>query len=476
MSWLTDIFYQWSRGGRAAEVEPKKRQLTDEAARPPRSSRRITTEGYEHFGTRAILAPQDPLQKWRYLELGEENLAYFTVSELIDCIGNVSPEIDNALWNWLRLLNPGWKIEATDLNGEKSEAGQAVIDTFLKRLARQHGSFDVLINKANMGALTRGAYFMELVIGSDGRTAVDLALPDPITARFIKDNDEERGEVWQLAQWQTNKCADLSEAETVRYYALDPSPGNPYGRIVISSSIFLGWFLLSMLKDLRRVIGNQGWPRVDIAISLEAIKNAMPREIKGDEEKFRLWVNETIKEIDETYRQLRPSDAYIHSDTITVNSPVGTMDSSISAIDDVFHILERMIVRGLKQMPIIQGITEGTTESNARYQWAFTQIALQALQKSFTSTINPLLDLVLQAEGIQGQARIEFEAVTIERLRTAQAEQIEIANEAAKYDRGWISQEEASYNVTGHAASQEEPRATSEASPTNILYMESSNE
>jgi hypothetical protein len=59
----------------------------------------------------------------------------------------------------------------------------------------------------------------------------------------------------------------------------------------------------------------------------------------------------------------------------------------------------------------------------------------------------------LEAQGIQADVEFEFaEFRAGERLRDAQTESIEISNEQAKVNAGWITDDEASETITGHKA------------------------
>ena len=128
----------------------------------------------------------------------------------------------------------------------------------------------------------RGALFSELVLDADAQTAIDLATPDPGTVRFRQAIDPVLGRVWLLGQFQAGQFVDLSMRETIGYIPIDPAPANPYGRAPAAPAIFSSLFLLGLLHDLRRVVAQQGYPRYDLAISLEQLRKATPPSIQQD--------------------------------------------------------------------------------------------------------------------------------------------------------------------------------------------------
>src|SRR5690606_28043428 len=131
-----------------------------------------------------------------------------------------------------------------------------------------YGSVDIVFGRLFMSAFLRGALFAELVLDSGGRVPVDLATPDPISVRFRRVQDPQRGPIWQPGQWQGGEFVPL-DRPTVRYTPVDPFPGSPYGRPLAAPSLFTTLFLLAMLHDIRRVVQQQGYPRLDISLDTE---------------------------------------------------------------------------------------------------------------------------------------------------------------------------------------------------------------
>ena len=181
---------------------------------------------------------------------------------------------------------------------------------------------------------------------------VDLVMPDPRWIYFRRVADPVRGPVWEPFQWQQGQQVSLA-VPTFRYVPVDPFPGSPYGRSLASPALFGAVFALALLHDLRRVVQQQGYPRLDISISLEQLLLAMPPELKNDPaqapQALQSWVDQVIAEVKRAYSALEPDDTYIHTDIVTLNKPVGTVDaSSLGAVDGLITALERMATRALR--------------------------------------------------------------------------------------------------------------------------------
>lgn len=412
-----------------------------------------------------LLSPPTPDLDWRDLDLDDSTFDAISPEGLVTYLLDLSPELSRALWDFLRFTNPGFEIKALDPDSEEEEIvhteGQDLLDEFVwGTLRRLYGSTDVVINRLFTQTYTRGAVFTELVLDDNGEEMVDLATPDPHAARFKRVSDPVRGQIWQLGQYQNGQWVDLSQFETIHYVPVDPMPGDPYGRAPVQPAVFAGMFILGLLHDIRRVIAQQGYPRYDISIDSERLEAAMPADVRSDEEKKREWVGAIIDAVTDVYSNLQPDDAYIHVDWVEVNGPKGAVDSSsLRGIDPIMTMLERMIVRALKTMPLSMGINEATSETHANRQWEIQVAGIKSIQHLVENTLEDLLRVGLEAAGVQADVQVRFaELRSSEMLRDALTEQQLIANAREKYNAGFISQDEASEEVTGSPADSEEPR------------------
>ncbi len=432
-------------------------------ARPPRTAvraRHTADQNTLFGGAFAIVDPDSPEEYWRTMTLENKTLELVPVETLAKLLTSLSPEVSAGHFMHMRFGNPGYEIAVTYPDSERPyKRGQQWLAAFIQRMDEQYGAFGVIPTKLLDGQFMRGAAMAELVIGSDGRTAVDLVTPDPITARFKQVDDPERGKVWQLGQWRAGKWVSL-DMPTIAYLPVDPAPGAaPYGRPLISPALFTPLFLLGLLHDIRRVVSQQGYNRLDINVNSERLFASMPTDVRSDPAKQMVYINQVIAEIQEVYNSLEPDDAYIHTDVVEMNKPMGTATAdSLRAVDTLIRGLERMAARALKVPNLFMGISESVTETHAKYMWFQFSQTIRSLQHNVETVLSRLLTLGLQADGIQAQASFKFANLSPDKLNDARVEAVEIENEARKYEMGWTSQDEASEAVTGHAADVPEPR------------------
>lgn len=444
----------------------RKQTISTAAARALAGGRVSVDRPYDSAATfMTIEAPPDADDTWRTQNLDSKTLDRLSPARLLELLVDLSPEVSAGLWNWLRLCNPGWEVTAhRPGRDEVDERATAALKQFLTALPGIYAEplkvpFDTVINILFTGAFLRGAFMAELVLDENGRLPLNIATPDPYSARFAKIKHPQLGTVWQLGQFQGAQWTPL-DRPTVRYVPIDPAPGKPYGRAIVSPALHTTLFLIGILHDLRRVVAQQGWPRLDLEVDFEALAQMAPDDAQPGSEGFEEWVTAVINEIETVYASLEPDDAYVHANTIKVNSPVGTLGAqALGMIDSLITKLERMSARAMKQMPLLLGIDEATSDANANRQWEIQAAGIKSIQHLCETMLEHLLGLALQAQGIQASVTFRFaELRAAEMLRDAMTEQLQINNARSKYNAGWISQDAAAQEITGHDADQPLPR------------------
>lgn len=454
---------------------PLKPPLSDDAARAVAMSAlpagiagakgRFSVDRPNQIGLlRYFLPPSGPDSTWRSGNLDDRTLSRMNPTQLMQLLVDVSPDVSRALWDHLRLCNPGWECYVYKSGTEtEDQAGTDALHSFWDLLESYYGTIDVVINRLLIGGWLRGAFFGELVLGgSPGSDApgarrtsrtfpIDIATPDPASIRFQEVDGGDRGPVPQMGQWQAGEFVPL-DRPTIRYIPVDPLPGVPYGRPIVTPSLFSAVFLLGILHDIRRVVQQQGYPRLDVSIDAEVIKGLMPRDVMQNSAAQKAWIDATVQGVTDYIRGLEPDDTYVHLSSITVNRPVGAVDSSsLGAIDSLIKSLERFLVRALKTMPLLMGTTDGVSEANANRQWEIHAAGVKSLQHPVETMLEWFFTLALRVQGINADVEFRFgELRAAEMLRDAQTEALVILNNLSKYLFGLTDQDEMAMSTTGN--------------------------
>jgi hypothetical protein len=428
-----------------------------------------------------VLSPLLNEGEWRSGGLDSKLLDRMPLSKLVKLLANNSPHVSKALWDFLRYCNPGHETKAYKSGGKADEKvvddrAQQALDDFTGQLhgpftANNVVPFDVIIAAMYISIFLRGALLSELVLNKTGTMPLEIATPDPATLVARRIMDEERGLVWQIGQRQRNKIFVPIDKPTVSYVPIDPLPGEWQGRALAAPAVFSCLFLIGLLHDLRRVVAQQGYPRIDLEVISEKLLAMMPPNLKSDPSKAKAWVDQCENEIKAAYAALQPDDAYVHLDVTKVNRPVGTLDaSSLKGCDGLIAALERFTVQSLKTMAFMLSINESTTETLANRQFDAYLAGISTIQHVVENTLQKQLTLALRVQGIQADVQMRFASLRgSERLRDAQANSLEIDNARKLYDNGTISADEMAMRSCGKAkADAAAPRAAMTSASNDV--------
>jgi len=438
--------------------------LASEIVPLPRGGR-VSKDHPESYGrVPRLRAPSDPQSLWRVEDLDRAALDILTPAELLQLLCDISPECSLGLWNFLRFANPGWEAKVYRAGTKEPDPeGQAIVDAFFARLTSLHGSADVPLNRLFTGDFLRGAKAMELVLDADARTMLDLATPDAFTIRFETRPDPILGEVDVPFQFSGRAPSQriYLDIPTFKYIPVDPFPGTPYGRPLVTPALFPTLFTISMLHDLKRVIAVQGYPRIHVQIDSEKVASMAESDMTNEE--YMDLMDEIVEQVRVTIDELEPDQTYVSSDIVTMNRPIGTLDAStLGMVDGILRALERMTTRAVKSMPILMGIGDATTEVGANRQWEAWSAGIRTLQHGGEQGLGQLLNLGLRAAGRQSECVFRFQELRqSEEVRDAQALQLRLDNAFSAYAFGFVSLDEACLMALNHLpdpAAGDEPR------------------
>ena len=445
-----------------------------------RARQTVNEDGGSFFFGTTMPPAGDTYDYWRIQLTDPDDLAALPVDQIQKIMARVSPEISKAWWDFVIFVGNMTEVKVYREQGsdEVDESAQAMLDQFIDLLDDQHSSSLNLIHRIISGGFLRGAFAAELVLDKNGRLPIDLATPDPQSFRFRQVNDPQRGEIWELGQWQNGVFVSFADMPTVKYVPIVPEVGTPYAVSWMEAAIFPGLFLIMLLQDVRRVIANFGYPREDISVDLERLKNSMPADLQTSPDAFKNWTNDTIQEIIDVIETLEPGMAWVHTDVAMRQELKGAIGGSganfANQVDQMIESLERMLIRGLKTVPFLLASRQSTTERQADREWEAYTTGIDIVQRKLKFLLDNLFTLALEVQGIQSIASVEFaESGAFDALRDAQVEQIQIQNEIEKRKQGWINNNEASETITGSPAV-DEPEQT--AVPPQFTSNDEDNE
>lgn len=365
------------------------------------------TQDIDDFGYRSfygIEPPPDYMDDWNLLDYNDMNVGNIDTDKILLVLKSVSPHISKAHWDFQQFANNQCTPEC------ETPEGQAATEEFIERISQNQGSFTSVIDKMLSGAFIRGSYFFELIL--DNRFPIDLAVGDPILVRYERRKSRRRGQYWQAGQIKKGEFYPFLH-DTVIHAPVNSIISSPYGIPLIDSSIFSALFMVGLLYDIRRVISQQGYYRLDFSIDWEV----MDRKIKANAVKpadVDAFIGKRIEEIRKYYDSLEPNDSLAHTSDIEIKDIGGALNTEgLGAINAVIDWLNNQLTLSCKSVPILMGVNNSTSETHANRQWENYMATIRSCQRKLAEKLNQIFTLALRYQGIQDKVTFHFQELSI---------------------------------------------------------------
>ena len=388
-------------------------------------------------------------RNWQPRQLGRDQKALATIKAIRD----IDAQASQAVWNFLRLVNPGMTLTAMQGSeglDEKEEQGpaQAYLDELMKRVGSEYGGGgDQFHNVLTLSLITDGAVACEVAPTEDLGDVEDWYPVEPLLVSFRRDPETHRLLMGQ--RFRDGTFADLN-AEQVFYVPLDPDVEDPYGRPPLLPAVSAVVRKMQVLNDVQAAAHNAGYPRIDVEVAYEALLEHAPAELKTMEKAPELiaWAEKQLETLVSEYESMQVDDTFVHYDWVRIKPLQGAGSFDVGPLEKV---LTSQVNSALKSLPILLGVHQGGNEGYGSVQWNIQIATVEALQRIIKRVIEKLANVSLALAGFQAHARAEYDKTrTVDRLTEAQAETFEMSNLKTSVAMGWRDNAEASDLAVGH--------------------------
>lgn len=341
---------------------------------------------------------------WTLHDFDDNKIAFMTPSAALNLLANNHPDVGRAIWEMHNNCVTPWKWTARMMDGEEDPIGTEILyraAEYLETVINE--PIEVKLGQLIDSAFLKDHFFTETIFDQD--EFIDIKVIDPSTARWKKMSNEERGQFYQLGQEQLGQFVEL-DSEFIRFTPLMPQTELPYGRSVLGSSIYPCIFLLNLIRSAREVIETQAWPNKLATIDRETLYKSgiEPAQIEDLVEKLEEQVCKELKESDK-------GTQFIWDGAVKLELIGGMNRINLDAIPMMEKILERWIIRALKQYPITFAIDSGNALStNAEQQSEQFSTAIDSLLRKLEALFNYHGNHILKHRlGSSYQGRAHFE-------------------------------------------------------------------
>ena len=366
--------------------------------------------GMGNFGNarfRPIIPPPSYQKDWLLLDIDNFSIDTVDPEKILLIIKAVCPPISKAHWDFQQFCNNQWSWKCE--SGPDS-VGTSATNKFFEILTQTQQGFDVILNKIVSGGFLRGAIASELALYR--RKPVDLIPFDPVIVRWGPAKNRARGEHEVMGQRYDGKFLEYKYG-LVRYHPINTQIGTNYGIPMIDTSIFSAIFMMGLLYDIRRVIAQQGYYRLDFSLDWEVMQEKIDRN-RVEPGEVDAFIQTQLDKLREYYDQLGPNDSIAHTSDILVDDIGGALNTEgLGSLNAIIDWLNNQLTLACKTVPILMGINNSTSETHANRQWENYMATIRSVQRSMTYMLEYQFNRMHRVLGIQDRHIFQFQELSL---------------------------------------------------------------
>lgn len=379
---------------------------------------------------------------------------YLDIDTLLKQLSKMDPDVSAGIWNFLRLLDSGFKATALGKDLLPADKFQQKLDQMLFRMSGKADyktwdamRFDIkqIANQLAKYILLRGAAGLEVVLGKDKRL-YKMVVIDPISVTFRQPS---KG-VYVPYQRNVLTGEYVSLAIPTFFWGLlDPDTDSPYETPPFMPAVQAVLFNISVMQDLQRIVKRVAFPRISIKIVEQTLRKYAPAHIQFDETLLAAWMNEQRIAIGTSLKDLAPEDAAVFFDSIEIDM-LETKNNATVDYKPLIQVIDQRVITGLKSMPTILGRQFGSSQTLGGVEALLYAKSVTCVQDIVISMLERALTLSMQLEGIKGYAKCKYGEVSLKPAHEMETFlQLKQSRVLKNLSLGFISDAQAAEELTG---------------------------
>jgi hypothetical protein len=321
------------------------------------------------------------------------------------------PDVSAAVNAYLTVADTPMQIWAYDEQGQVSTEGIALANAVLDNIVTAYDYSLGFQLKKSRRAICADFRYMLLLRGSLGAELVFDKKYVPVELR----NVDMSSIFWTEVAGKGYKPEQAVAGERVRRSLDIPtffvthfrqSPTSPYSWSTFVSAVNSIAARQQIINDLYRIMAVTGYPRVDISVLEEVIRKNSPAVLRENPQAYTAYVNSEVAKIKAAYSQLRPDQAFIHTDATKVEIINDSNPSAGLQIDGVIATLDAQNIAALKVMAVVVG--KGGTSQVASTEARLFALSADQLNEPLESMLSQALTLGCRLAGFPGRILVKF--------------------------------------------------------------------
>ena len=331
----------------------------------------------------------------------------------------VNPDMSASVDAYLRTaITAGYKAVAKNRDGTFNKDATKLLQQLLTR-------FDVLPDYSQgFGGILSIRSIAEMLakdLRIDGACALELVLDkaklpyalQPVAVSTIEFKPDPGSRWLRPFQVMSGKPEVNLDVPTFFYVGLDQDLIEPYPDAPMEAALQPILAAQAFVNDLRRVVQRAIHPRQVVTLDAEKLRAAMPQELMGDNEEAQKWVDSVISSVASRLNQLKPEDALVLLDTMTLEYLGGGNSDLSSEYSTLTVIFDAKVATGTKTLPAILGHGSGSQNIASTETMLFMKNAEGAVQFKLNEIFSRALTLAVRLFALDVVVEFAFDRIDL---------------------------------------------------------------
>lgn len=340
-----------------------------------------------------------------------------TAPQLIKKLFQQDPDLSATVNAYLTTADTEPRFVVRDKAGQVSREGQKLLEGVLQGLTRRFDYTSGFELKPSLRTIAEEMRYMVLMRGG---IAAEAMFDERLLLMGIRNVDlnsvewlENTPGVYKPVQNPENATNDIDlDIPTffTAFYRRDPT--NIYTKSPFIAAINTIAARQQVVNDVYRIMQKTGYPRIELTVVEEVLRRNAPADAQADEEEMKTFINNQIAQIRNSVSNLRPDQAFVHTDAIQSNimnqgGPRESMD--VTAIMDVLNAQNQA---ALKTVATVIGRGESGTNTASTEARIFAMNA-EEINNPVAEILEQILTLAIRLHGFNGTVSVSFDPVEL---------------------------------------------------------------
>lgn len=378
-----------------------------------------------------------------------------TTPAVIRALARLTPDLSAAVSAYLRVGIPEeYTAVARNMDGTFNRDATALAQNILRQIDlmpdyasgfSQVSSLRSLMESLGKELVIEGACAMELVL--DKNRMPYKFQPVSTTQIIFREDKNVQGIFPQ--QLLGGVYIDLDQP-TFFYTSVDQDLLTAYATSPLEGAVQPVLAAAAFANDMRRIAQRHVFPRYDIIIDEEKLRERIPASILAEEALTNAYLVKTVADIQTLINAMGPEEALVHFDFITVQYVAGGEADNAGAFETVKDIYDAKVSTGAKTLPSILGHGAGSQNVASSETMIFMLSANGLVRLKLNEIISKAMTLAVRLFGLD--VTVEFKLAPINLRPDSEMESFRAMKQARILEQlslGFLTDDEASIALNG---------------------------